>query len=118
MMDGIRIRTSYTNGSGSGRPKTYGSRSGLPTLVNRPLRKEETFFSNIDPTWQVISYFLSLSSEAHSDAWTNVLLLLFTQMSRFQIFFFRHLEGHWGKDQDPEPDPDPDPLVKLTDLGI
>jgi len=32
----------------------------------------------------VISYFLTLSSEAHSDAWTPVLLLLFTQMERLQ----------------------------------
>jgi hypothetical protein len=31
---------------------------------------------------QVIAYFLTLSSDAHSDAWTPVLLLLFTQMER------------------------------------
>jgi len=33
---------------------------------------------------EVISYFLTLSSEAHSDAWTSVLLLLFTQLERLE----------------------------------
>ena len=31
---------------------------------------------------EVISYFLSLTSEAHGEAWTAVLLLLFTQLER------------------------------------
>ena len=34
---------------------------------------------------QVLAYFLTLSSEAHSEAWTPVLLLLFTQMERLQV---------------------------------
>jgi len=33
---------------------------------------------------EVISYFLSLTSEAHSEAWTPVLLLLFTQLARLE----------------------------------
>jgi len=33
---------------------------------------------------EVVSYFLTLSSEAHSDAWTNVLLLLFTQLEKLE----------------------------------
>ena len=33
----------------------------------------------------MLAYFLTLSSEAHSDAWTPVLLLLFTQMERLQV---------------------------------
>ena len=34
---------------------------------------------------QVLAYFLTLSSEAHSEAWTPVLLLLFTQMEKLQV---------------------------------
>ena len=34
--------------------------------------------------FQVIQYFLSLNSETHSEAWTSVLLLLFTQLARYQ----------------------------------
>ena len=34
--------------------------------------------------FKVISYFLSLTSEAHSEAWTPVLLLLFTQLARLE----------------------------------
>merc|ERR1712039_126807 len=33
---------------------------------------------------EVLAYFLTLSSEAHSEAWTPVLLLLFTQMEKLQ----------------------------------
>merc|ERR1711953_767861 len=33
---------------------------------------------------EVISYFLSLTSEAHGEAWTAVLLLLFTQLERLE----------------------------------
>ena len=33
---------------------------------------------------EVISYFLSLTSEAHGEAWTAVLLLLFTQLGRLE----------------------------------
>ena len=33
---------------------------------------------------EVISYFLSLTSEAHSEAWTSVLLLLFTQLEALE----------------------------------
>jgi len=33
---------------------------------------------------EVISYFLSLTSEAHSEAWTSVLLLLFTQLETLE----------------------------------
>ena len=33
---------------------------------------------------EVISYFLSLTSEAHSEAWTSVLLLLFTQLESLE----------------------------------
>jgi len=33
---------------------------------------------------EVVSYFLSLTSEAHSEAWTPVLLLLFTQLARLE----------------------------------
>ena len=33
---------------------------------------------------EVISYFLSLTSEAHGEAWTPVLLLLFTQLERLE----------------------------------
>jgi len=33
---------------------------------------------------EVISYFLTLTSEAHSDAWTSVLLLLFTQLEKLE----------------------------------
>ena len=39
---------------------------------------------NYDHFLQVIRYFLSLSSEAHSDAWSPVLLLLFTQLERLE----------------------------------
>jgi len=35
-------------------------------------------------TKEVIEYFLGLSSETHSEAWTSVLLLLFTQLSRLE----------------------------------
>ena len=42
---------------------------------------------------QVISYFLSLSSEAHSDAWTPVLLLLFTQLERLEAARLRQFAG-------------------------
>ena len=33
----------------------------------------------------MLAYFLTLSSEAHSEAWTPVLLLLFTQMEKLQV---------------------------------
>lgn len=33
---------------------------------------------------EVLAYFLTLSSEAHSEAWTPVLLLLFTQLERLR----------------------------------
>ena len=33
----------------------------------------------------MVAYFLTLSSEAHSEAWTPVLLLLFTQMEKLQV---------------------------------
>jgi len=33
---------------------------------------------------EVVSYFLTLSSDAHSEAWTPVLLLLFTQLERLE----------------------------------
>ena len=42
---------------------------------------------------QVIRYFLSLSSEAHSDAWTPVLLLLFTQLERLEAARLRQFSG-------------------------
>ena len=42
---------------------------------------------------QVIRYFLSLSSEAHSDAWTSVLLLLFTQLERLEAARLRQFSG-------------------------
>ena len=37
---------------------------------------------------QVVVYFLSLTSETHSDAWTSVLLLLFTQMARLVVYLY------------------------------
>ena len=42
---------------------------------------------------EVISYFLTLSSEAHSDAWTNVLLLLFTQLEKLNDERLRRFSG-------------------------
>jgi len=42
---------------------------------------------------EVISYFLTLSSEAHSDAWTNVLLLLFTQLEKLDETRLRSFSG-------------------------
>ena len=33
----------------------------------------------------MLAYFLTLSSEAHSEAWTPVLLLLFTQMEKLEV---------------------------------
>ena len=48
---------------------------------------------NINIFLQVIRYFLSLSSEAHSDAWTSVLLLLFTQLERLEAARLRQFSG-------------------------
>ena len=42
---------------------------------------------------QVTSYFLSLTSEAHSEAWTPVLLLLFTQLEKLDQERLRKFAG-------------------------
>eukprot|EP00088_Acartia_fossae_P042319 TRINITY_DN4441_c0_g1_i14.p1 TRINITY_DN4441_c0_g1~~TRINITY_DN4441_c0_g1_i14.p1 ORF type:complete len:745 (+),score=106.26 TRINITY_DN4441_c0_g1_i14:152-2236(+) len=61
-------------------------------------------------THEVIEYFLSLSAETHSEAWTSVLILLFTQMSRLKddrlkVFVgpvYNHLCEYWMLDLRPE----------------
>ena len=43
---------------------------------------------------QVIQYFLTVSSEAHSDAWTTVLLLLFTQLTNMDNERLKNFTPH------------------------
>jgi len=61
-------------------------------------------------THEVIQYFLTLSSETHSEAWTSVLILLFTQLSRLnnerlKVFVgpvYNSLCEYWMLDLRPE----------------